>query len=215
MKKLVMVIPIIIAILISGCTKQCEHEWVNATCDTPVTCKLCGVTAGEPVRHRWKDVDCTNPKTCEVCGLTEGEHLGHQWKDATCTEAKTCKICGATEGEPIGHKWKEATYDSPKTCSVCGETEGKALAKPAQTQPQTSIQTPTPTRKTCLICGYTVTRSDTQYCGDHDCAKTGCPYPAKHIPGSYGSFCEIHSCIDLKCTSERTNDSNYCSAHKH
>lgn len=212
-KKLVVVLLAAVAVLATGCTKRCTHEWENATCEEPVTCKLCGETAGVSIGHRWKEADCIHPKTCEVCLLMDGDPLGHTWKDATCTEPKTCAVCGETEGEPAGHKWKNATYDTPKTCTVCGKSEGKVLTRPAQTQSQTYIQQ-TPTRKACLICGSTVTRSDTQYCEQHDCGKNGCPYPAKQVPGSYGSFCDSHSCSNSKCTSERYSGSKYCSAHK-
>lgn len=212
-KKLVVVLLVAIAVLTTGCTKQCTHEWENATCEEPVTCKLCGETAGVSIGHRWKAADCTHPKTCEACLLMDGDPLGHTWKDATCTEAKTCTICGKTEGEPVGHKWKNATYDAPKTCTVCGKTEGKVLTRPAQTQ--TRDQAPVYVEpKRCLICNSIVYRKDTAYCESHDCSYSGCPYPAKQIPGSYGSFCEFHSCSDSKCTRERYSGSKYCSAHK-
>lgn len=77
--------------------------------------------------HSWQDATCTTPKTCSVCGLTEGTAPGHTWIDATCTKPKTCSICGATDGEPLGHTWQDATCTTPKTCSVCHMTEGKAL----------------------------------------------------------------------------------------
>ena len=50
--------------------------------------------------HEWTDADCTAPKTCKACGATEGDALGHNWVDATTTAPKTCTRCGATEGSP-------------------------------------------------------------------------------------------------------------------
>ena len=77
--------------------------------------------------HNWQDATCTTPKTCSVCGVTDGVAPGHDWKAATCTDPKTCKICGATDGKANGHDWKDATCTAPKTCKTCGTTDGKPL----------------------------------------------------------------------------------------
>ena len=111
--------------LLSGCGHT--HEWLDASCTTPKTCKECGETEGEPLGHSWNEATCTSPKTCSRCNTTEGDALGHDWKDATCTDAKTCSRCGITEGDPLGHEWIDATCTEPKTCSRCGITEGEAL----------------------------------------------------------------------------------------
>ena len=103
------------------------HDWADATCTAPKTCKRCGETEGNALGHAWKDATCTAPKTCERCGETEGNALGHAWKDATCTAPKTCERCGETEGNALGHAWKDATCTAPKTCERCGTTEGEAL----------------------------------------------------------------------------------------
>ena len=225
-------------------TLVCFHSWTDATCDTPMTCKKCGktkgealshewiaatckeakhcsrcgITDGEPLAHSFNEATCELPKTCSVCGATEGEPIGHKWNEANCVSPKTCMVCGLTEGDLGEHKWKSATYNSPKTCSVCGKTNGVPLTRPSQSYtqdlPQTSAQIPAQARKNCLICGSSVTRSDTQYCGSHDCGKSGCPYPAKRTSLSWGSFCEFHSCSDPKCTTERYSGSYFCSAHK-
>jgi len=105
----------------------CNHEWIDASCETPATCLKCAATAGNAVGHRWKEASCSTAKTCSVCGKVDGEILGHAWNDATCTSPKICSLCGATEGEPLGHTWTEATYSAPKTCTVCSATEGSPL----------------------------------------------------------------------------------------
>ena len=106
-----------------------EHDWADADCDTPKTCKVCGTTEGEALGHTWADADCDTAKTCTVCGATEGEALGHAWVDATCSTPKTCSVCGATEGEAVAdaHAWVDADCITAKTCSLCGVTEGEAL----------------------------------------------------------------------------------------
>lgn len=54
---------------------ECEHEWVEATC--------------EEAKH------------CSVCGETEGEALPHTLTEATYQEAATCTVCGAVVGDPL------------------------------------------------------------------------------------------------------------------
>lgn len=111
-------------ILLSGCGHT--HEWEEANCTTPKTCKTCSETEGEPLGHDWKEATCTEPKTCSRCGATEGEALGHDSTDVSCTESGKCSRCGE-EIPALGHDWKEATCTEPKTCTRCGATEGEAL----------------------------------------------------------------------------------------
>jgi len=112
-------------LVLTGC--KCEHQWVEADCDTAKTCSLCEETEGAPLGHSWLAATCEDPKTCENCGATEGEAKGHFWEQATCEVAKTCNVCHQTEGDPLGHTWEEATTERPKTCSVCQVTEGEPL----------------------------------------------------------------------------------------
>lgn len=52
-------------------------------------------------QHTWVEATCTEPKTCSECGETEGEALGHQFSEATYWAAPTCSECGAVEGEAL------------------------------------------------------------------------------------------------------------------
>ncbi len=148
MKKKVLICVMIVLVLLGLTACGCEHEWVEATCKEPKTCKLCGKTEGELADHVWEEATCTKPKTCSVCGKTEGEKLEHTWVEATCSTPKTCSECGQTEGEALGHVWEEPTCTEPRTCSVCGATVGNALGhqwvEATYTEP-----------KTCSVCGET------------------------------------------------------------
>ena len=124
------------------------HDWEAADCDTAKTCKVCGVTEGSALGHDWEAADCDTAKTCKVCGATEGSALGHSWDSADCTTAKTCTVCGATVGEAVGHDWAAADCDNPKTCKLCGATEGSALG---HNWTAADCQNP----KTCEVCGAT------------------------------------------------------------
>ena len=57
----------------------------------------------DPCGHDWIDANCNNPKTCSICGETEGAALGHSWNGATCSTPKTCTACGESEGSALGH----------------------------------------------------------------------------------------------------------------
>ncbi len=225
---------LIMALCLSLTACACDHEWINATCTSPVTCSKCGETAGdpathhwvsatcetsktcsscrltegEPLGHEWIDPNCVMPKTCSSCDATEGTELGHIWADATCTTPKTCSVCEQTEGEPLGHEWKDATYAEPKTCTICGETEGSALTSSNNNSGNNNGSNDTPK---CLLCGNSVSRSSTLYCSTHDCA--ACSLPAKNVNGAWGSYCEYHGCREPGCLSIPIGGTSYCGAH--
>ena len=127
--------------------------------------------------------------------------MGHNWIDATCTVAKTCSICGAVEGEPIGHDWISATYDDPKTCSICGETEGEPLERPYVSSYSSSGNSNN-------------SSSSSESSGfKYGCSISGCPYPAKCVNGTYGSYCEFHGCQVPGCLNTPIGGSYYCATH--
>ena len=131
------------------------HTWVNATCDKPRTCSVCGTTEGEALGHTWTEATCEDPKTCSVCGATEGKALGHDWSEATCTEAATCERCGKTAMAATGHSWTAATCEKPKTCSICGATEGQPEGHKYTQTAQTVVGNTKTTTYTCSVCGDT------------------------------------------------------------
>lgn len=86
---LLLVLVICMSLMLTGC-KKCEHVWTPASCTAPLTCSLCGETAGEALGHNWKDATCTAPKTCASCNLTEGTANGHSY-DAVLTTEPSCQ----------------------------------------------------------------------------------------------------------------------------
>lgn len=76
---------------------ECEHDWVEATCQ--------------------------EPKHCSKCGETEGTTLDHAWTEATFAAPKTCTLCGETEGERTQSYFEEhgvEVPDAPVSCTVDG-----------------------------------------------------------------------------------------------
>ncbi len=93
-KKLIIVgvmVAVIIILIINSATK-CEHEWTDATCESPKTCSVCDDTSGKELGHEWVDATCIDPKKCSVCEKTEGEALGHS------TETGMCNRCNQYSG---------------------------------------------------------------------------------------------------------------------
>ena len=148
--------------LLAGCgsdtTYNHEHNWVEATCEKPRKCRICGEIDGDALGHNWVKATCISPKRCSICGKTEGkkskEHLweeatcispkrcsvcgktggkkaeNHVWGEATCTEREKCVLCGKENlySEPLGHDWIPPTIEKPYTCARCGEQQGEPIA---------------------------------------------------------------------------------------
>lgn len=160
--------------LISCGSKQCSHDFSQATCKAPKTCTLCGETEGEIGTHVWKNSNCSLPTTCEICGATNGEAPGHSWPSSFCTNDKVCRVCGEIEkakehvwntnecgrvkfcvecdfiGEKTEHNWVEATCVSPEYCTHCEEIKKEALGHDWSI---TSCKSP----KVCQRCNETST----------------------------------------------------------
>ena len=106
---------------------------------------------GDACIHDWADATCTEPKTCKLCGETEGDALGHAWSDWTVTinptceadgeKTRSCSRCDATETVSIGalgHQYiseviKEATCEEAGlrkyTCTRCGDSYEEVIPK--------------------------------------------------------------------------------------
>ena len=89
------------------CQKDIEHEFIDPTCTTAATCKICGEV--DTTRPAYNHVDpvsgvsafstasCVAPSTCALCGVTEGQKLVHKLTFTgtatgvtyTCTSCKT------------------------------------------------------------------------------------------------------------------------------
>lgn len=72
--------------------------------------------------HDWMEADCEMPKICSVCGEAEGEARGHTLQEATCDSPAVCSVCGETQGEKNPHafnKWKPNGEEMIRFCKAC------------------------------------------------------------------------------------------------
>lgn len=81
------------------------HDFADATCTAPRTCKVCGATEGEANGHTpGAAATCTSAQVCTVCNAELAPQLAHDFKDGKCT------VCGAADpdfvapGNPDGPK---------------------------------------------------------------------------------------------------------------
>lgn len=100
------------------------HDYAEATCTLPKTCKGCGVIEGEALGHKGGTATCQAQAVCEVCNESYGTWGDHVGGKATCRSKAICSECRAPYGSLGDHEFADATCQAPKTCILCGETEG-------------------------------------------------------------------------------------------
>ncbi len=76
-------------------------------------------SACETGNHNWQEATCQTPKLCLVCGASEGASLPHNWQEATCEAESVCADCSMTRGMPVGHR-EDATVIKAPTCTEKG-----------------------------------------------------------------------------------------------
>ena len=163
---------------------ECNHNWVDATCEAPKTCTVCGATEGEALGHNWGATSykwsedgkaCTATRVCKNDAshteTAEATVTSEVEKEPTCTESGITKYTAAfdvdwaetqtnskADIEALGHSWVDADCDTPKTCSVCGATEGEALGHNMQ-------ETEAAVAPTCEEAGKTAVLTCANGCG--------------------------------------------------
>ncbi len=105
-----------------------QHDYADASCTLPRTCKICGLTTGQALGHTYTGTPtCTEPQSCERCGQLGETVLGHDYADATCTAPKQCKRCNLIISAALGHDYAPAGCTSPQICKRCEQPHGEAL----------------------------------------------------------------------------------------
>lgn len=129
-----------------------SHDFVDADCEKPKTCSICGKEVGSSLGHDYQIKATVDPTCvdngretylCSRCNdsyINEIKALGHSYEgepevvEPTCTvdgkNINKCMRCGNTIEETIpaiGHNLTEATCTSPSICINCGDEVGSAL----------------------------------------------------------------------------------------
>lgn len=132
----VMLLVSILLSVTSCIAPACYHEWVEATCESPMYCPICNRTNGKKLVHAGGHATCSALAICEHCGKEYGEYRAHTFNKKKLSENTDeymhyflCTACSAvSEGEE--HTWnvEAATYADDKACTVCGYVIEESLA---------------------------------------------------------------------------------------
>lgn len=146
--KLVFMIAVISTIVVIGIiallpktpsNASCNHQWIEADCLYPQTCRICRQTQGAALGHSLV-IDKALAPTCTNTGLTEGAHcsicdkvvveqevvdtLEHNWGNPTCTTPRSCCDCFTVDpnSKPNGHSYLDGE------CIICGTDDPEYTA---------------------------------------------------------------------------------------
>ncbi|MBQ7873897.1 MAG: hypothetical protein IJ306_01860 [Oscillospiraceae bacterium] len=175
---------------------ECNHNWVDATCEAPKTCTICGATEGEALGHNWGAVSykweeengalsCTATRVCQ--------------NDAAHTESAEATVTSEVEKEP--------------TCTESGITKYTATFDVDWAETQTNSKADTEalghdyeavvTELTCTEGGYTT----------YTCSACGDSYVADEVPALGHDWEVSYEWAEdgSACTATRTckNDQNH------
>ncbi len=115
------------------------HDWAEATCAAPATCKRegCGATTGEPLSHTGGKATCIDLAICELCGeeygnldpTTHPDDATDAWNEEDWGDDaghhSTWSCCGKPKYPYEYHKWNNGV------CTVCGCVCNHSLNTPA------------------------------------------------------------------------------------
>lgn len=117
------------------------HDFAPSDCQTPMICRVCGISSGIEGKHQYdagkvtKETTCKTAGvmtyTCTVCDATKTETLPQQAHTYTNACDTACNVCKATRS--ITHTYKTVTKKATvtangytvKRCSVCSKETGK------------------------------------------------------------------------------------------
>lgn len=143
-------------------------------------------TIGAAKAHDWADATCTLPKTCKTCSATDGNALGHDYVDGVCSrcndvEGKITTVTVSIADYGTNNSWvKETKYtsvilDSNITATVSG---GANSGKYYSNQQWRLYQTESPTLTIAAAEGKTIVSVKITFTKN----KTGClTYNGKNI----------------------------------
>ncbi len=180
-----------------------QHSYDNA-CDNSCDC---GYTRAVPA-HDYADATCTAPKTCKICGVTSGSKLSHKSDSGTVTKKATCTATGIKTYKctlcssiiktntiaKVAHKYDsgkvtkaatcKATGVKTYTCSVCNGTKTEVIAKTTAHKYTTTTTKATLSKngsivKKCTVCGKVASTTAIRYAKTFQLSTTTYTYDGK------------------------------------
>ena len=102
---------------LASCGKGCKHEWQDATCTAPKTCKLCSETEGSALGHSYT-VETVKAEALKSAATCQGAAV--YYKSCACGAIGTAETF--THGEPLAHSYtveeeKESALKSAGSCT--------------------------------------------------------------------------------------------------
>ena len=87
-------------------------------------------------KHEWCEATCTVPRTCKLCELTEGESKGHSLVEANYQKGKHCVDCSEIFGEPVEAEFERTgrSYQTIDLTAAHGNTYEYTTGKNKDTQ---------------------------------------------------------------------------------
>ena len=104
---------------------DCDHEWLDATCEEPKTCENCGETKGKPLGHDYDIVEINEFGTHTlVCANDENHTVTEECFGgvASCASGAICEACQQVYTEPgENHKYTAVAGNEPGTHTLVCE----------------------------------------------------------------------------------------------
>ncbi len=146
-----------------------DHDYANATCKAPKTCKVCGATSGNHLSHKSDNGTVTKKATCAATGTKTYKctackdviktetiaKLAHKSDNGTVTKNATCKATGTKTYKctackdviktetiaKLAHKSDNGTVTKKATCKATGTKTYKCTACKATIKTDTIAKT--------------------------------------------------------------------------
>ena len=171
MKKHLLIVLALIAMVLSFSSCAHEHAWSEWTTTKEATCTAdgeqtrtceCGETEKQVIPAKGHtpgaEANCTEAQTCTVCNAELTAAKGHALgAEADCTTAQTCTVCNAELTAAKGHTpGAAATCTEAQKCTVCNveltAAKGHAFGEWVIIIPATKTENGLK-EQTCLGCG--------------------------------------------------------------
>lgn len=108
---------------------SCSHQWVEATCTTPRTCKICGTVSGILSGHQWNEATYNEPTKCTICGATEGSMKTPSAPLGLRKIISSTSASSVYGGDKLGQHIPENMYDGKLNTNWTEDASGSGISE--------------------------------------------------------------------------------------